>query len=148
MKNIFKLKYLLFAVSTLFIFTACEEDEAAPEEEEEMEVITDVKLIFTNQYDPTDTVTARAQDPDGTGVQELKVLNGIVLKPNKQWILTFEIMNNLESPGEDIGKEILEEGASHQIFFDYPPEAFCEFGYLDEDVNGLPRPFRREGNPR
>ena len=46
MKNILKLKYLLFAVLTLFIFTACEEDEAAPEEEEEMEVITDVKINF------------------------------------------------------------------------------------------------------
>lgn len=137
MKNI-KENYFVIFLFTILLFTSCEEDGAVPEEEEEMEVITDVKLIFTNQYDPTDTVTARAQDPDGAGVQELKVLNGIVLKPNKQWILTFEIMNNLESPGEDIGKEILEEGASHQIFFDYPPEAFCEFGYLDEDVNGNP----------
>ena len=135
MKNI-RINYFFIFFFTLLIFTSCEEDGAVPDEENEMEVITDVKLIFTNQYDSTDIVTARAQDPDGAGVQELQVLNGIVLKPNKQWILTFEIMNNLETPGEDIGKEILEEGAEHQIFFDYPPEAFCEFGYLDKDVNG------------
>ena len=42
MKNIFRLNYLLYAVLTLFIFTACEEDEAAPEEENEVEVFTDV----------------------------------------------------------------------------------------------------------
>ena len=138
MKNIFKLNYLLFAVLTLFVFTACEEDDAAPEEEHEEEVITDVKLIFTNQYDANDVVVARAQDPDGPGVEELKVLDGILLGINKQYTLTFEIMNNLESPGEDIGEEILEEGDEHQIFFDYPAEAFCEFGYGDTDANGNP----------
>ena len=45
MKNIFKLNYLLYAVLTLFIFTACEEDEVAPEEENEVEVFTDVKPV-------------------------------------------------------------------------------------------------------
>ena len=46
MKNIFKLNYLLYAVLTLFIFTACEEDEAAPEEENEVEVFT--CLLYTS----------------------------------------------------------------------------------------------------
>jgi len=50
MKNIFKLNYLLFAVLTLFVFTACEDDEAIPEEENEEEVITDVTLIFNKKY--------------------------------------------------------------------------------------------------
>ena len=38
MKNIFKINYLLFAVLTLFVFTACEEDDVAPEEENEVDV--------------------------------------------------------------------------------------------------------------
>ena len=113
MKNILKLKYLLFAVLTLFIFTACEEDEAAPEEEEEMEVITDVKLIFTPASGSA--VEATAQDPDGEGVQELQVKDAINLAANTTYTLTFDIKNNLETPGEDIGEEIKEEDDEHQI---------------------------------
>ena len=149
MKNIFKLNYLLFAVLTLFIFTACEEDDAAPEEEHEEEVITDVKLIFTPASGSV--VTARAQDPDGEGVQELQVLDAINLAQGTTYILTFEIMNNLETPGEDIGEEIAEEDDEHQIFFAFTDGAFSNptgngnidnasdpINYNDSDGNGNP----------
>ena len=153
MKNILKLKYLLFAVLTLFIFTACEEDEAAPEEEEEMEVITDVKLIFTptNTLSGLATVEATAQDPDGEGVQELEVKDAINLAANATYTLTFDIKNNLETPGEDIGEEIKEEDDEHQIFFSFTNGAFTNptgngnidnasdpVNYNDQDANGNP----------
>ena len=153
MKNILKLKYLLFAVLTLFIFTACEEDEAAPEEEEEMEVITDVKLIFTptNTLSGLATVEATAQDPDGEGVQELQVKDAINLAANATYTLTFDIKNNLETPGEDIGEEIKEEDDEHQIFFSFTNGAFTNptgdgnidnasdpVNYNDQDANGNP----------
>ena len=153
MKNILKLKYLLFAVLTLFIFTACEEDEAAPEEEEEMEVITDVKLIFTptNTLSGLATVEATAQDPDGEGVQELQVKDAINLAANTTYTLTFDIKNNLETPGEDIGEEIKEEDDEHQIFFSFTNGAFTNptgdgnidnasdpVNYNDQDANGNP----------
>ena len=153
MKNIFKLNYLLFAVLTLFVFTACEEDEAIPEEENEEEVITDVKLIFTptNTLSGLPTVEATAQDPDGEGVQELQVLDAINLATNASYILTFEIMNNLETPGEDIGEEIAEEDDEHQIFFAFSEGVFTDpigngnidnasdpINYNDTDGNGNP----------
>ena len=153
MKNIFKLNYLLFAVLTLFVFTACEDDEAVPEEENEEEVITDVKLIFTptNTLSGLPTVEATAQDPDGEGVQELQVLDAINLATNASYILTFEIMNNLETPGEDIGEEIAEEDDEHQIFFAFSEGAFSNptgngnidnasdpINYNDTDGNGNP----------
>ena len=81
MKNIFKINYLLFAVLTLFVFTACEEDDVAPEEENEVEVFTDVKLVFTPAGGGA-SVEAAAQDPDGVGVQELQVLGAINLASN------------------------------------------------------------------
>ena len=153
MKNIFKLNYLLFAVLTLFVFTACEDDEAVPEEENEEEVITDVKLIFTptNTLSGLPTVEATAQDPDGEGVQELQVLDAINLATNASYILTFEIMNNLETPGEDIGEEIAEEDDEHQIFFAFSEGVFSNptgngnidnasdpINYNDTDGNGNP----------
>tara|TARA_B100000427_G_scaffold187379_1_gene155807 strand:- start:2032 stop:2643 length:612 start_codon:yes stop_codon:yes gene_type:complete len=153
MKNIFKLNYLLFAVLTLFVFTACEEDDAVPEEEEEMEVITDVKLVFTptNTLSGLATVEATAQDPDGEGVQELQVSGSINLAVNASYTLTYEIMNNLETPGEDIGEEIAEEDDEHQLFFAWTEGAFSNptgngnidnasdpVNYNDTDGNGNP----------
>ena len=148
MKNFFRLNYLLYAVLTLFIFTACEEDEAAPEEENEMEVFTDVKLVFT----PTGggaAVEAAAQDPDGAGVQELQVLGAINLAANTSYTLTMVIENCLESPCELMNEEIEEEDDEHQFFFAFTNDAFTSpagngnidsasdpINYNDSDGNG------------
>ena len=148
MKNIFKLNYLLYAVLTLFIFMACEEDEVAPEEENEVEVFTDVKLVFT----PTGggaAVEAAAQDPDGAGVQELQVLGAINLAANTSYTLTMVIENCLESPCELMNEEIEEEDDEHQFFFAFTNDAFTSpagngnidsasdpINYNDSDGNG------------
>ena len=148
MKNIFRLNYLLYAVLTLFIFTACEEDEAAPEEENEVEVFTDVKLVFT----PTGggaAVEAAAKDPDGAGVQELQVLGAINLAANTSYTLTMVIENCLESPCELMNEEIEEEDDEHQFFFAFTNDAFTSpagngnidsasdpINYNDSDGNG------------
>jgi len=150
MKNIFKLNYLLYAVLTLFIFTACEEDEAAPEEENEVEVFTDVKLVFT----PTGggaAVEAAAQDPDGAGVQELQVLGAINLAANTEYLLSLMIENCLEDPCEDMNEEIAEEAEEHQFFFAFTNDAFTSpvgngnmdnasdpINYIGFDGNGNP----------
>ena len=148
-KNIFKLNILLYSLLSLVIFTACEDDEIVPEEEEEEEVITDVTLIFTS--DAGAVVTASAQDPDGEGVQELVVLDEIQLQAGTNYTLTFDIMNNLETPGESIGEEIAEEDDEHQIFFAWTEGAFSNptgngnidnasdpVNYNDADGNGNP----------
>lgn len=141
--------YTLLSASVLF--TACkkDDDEVVPAVENEQEIITDVKLIFTNNADSTDIVEAKAQDPDGTGVEELKILDEITLDASKTYNLTFEIMNNLESPGEDIGEEIKEEDNEHQFFFSFSENAFTNptgngnidsasdpIVYNDKDENG------------
>ena len=148
-KNIFKLNILLYSLLSLVIFTACEDDDVVPEEEEEMEVITDVTLVFTS--DAGAVVTASAQDPDGVGVQELVVLDEIQLQAGTNYTLTFDIMNNLETPGESIGEEIAEEDDEHQIFFAWTEGAFSNptgngnidnasdpVNYNDADGNGNP----------
>ena len=145
----FRLLALLFAALTI---ASCSDDDDAPAEEEEVEVITDITLIFTNTADATDVVMASAQDPDGEGIQELEVLDDITLSPGNQYILTFEISNALDPDDvEDIGEEILEEDNEHQIFFSFTEGAFASpmgngnidtsldpLNYSDEDENGNP----------
>ncbi|MEO0571128.1 MAG: hypothetical protein AAF039_05435 [Bacteroidota bacterium] len=130
-----------------------EDEDGAPPEENEVEVITDVTVIFTNTADDTDVVTATATDPDGQGVLEIEVDGPINLTSGVTYTLTFDIFNNLESPGEDIGQEILEEDDEHQIFFAFTDGAFTSpmgdgnigagnaadpLNYMDEDDNGDP----------
>ena len=150
MKNIFRLNYLLYVVLTLFIFTACEEDEAAPEEENEVEVFTDVKLVFT-PIGGGAAVEAAAQDPDGAGVQELQVLGAINLAANTEYLLSMMIENCLEDPCEDMNEEIAEEAEEHQFFFAFTNDAFTSpvgngnmdnasdpINYIGFDGNGNP----------
>ena len=144
----FRLIILFFAAIAI---TSCSNDDDVPEEENELEVITDVKLVFTNTTDASDVIEASAQDADGLGIGELMVLNQINLDANKTYILSFEIFNNLETPGEDIGDEILEEDNEHQFFFSFSDGAFSNPGgngnidtasdpleYNDQDENGNP----------
>lgn len=144
--------YVFLAVG--IVFTGCDDDDdAAPAEENEVEVITDVKLIFTPTGGGT-PVEVTAQDPDGEGVQELVVAGPITLTAGTTYTLTYEIFNNLETPGEDIGEEILEEDDEHQLFFAFTDGAFTSptgngnidgnttgteaINYNDQDDNGNP----------
>ena len=152
-KNIFKINLLLLSLLSLVVFTSCEEDNVVPDEEHEEEIITDIKLVFTptNTLSGLASVEATAQDPDGEGVQELQVLGSIDLAVNASYTLTYEIMNNEESPGEDIGEEISEEADEHQIFYSFTDGAFTSptgngnidnasdpVNYNDTDANGNP----------
>lgn len=155
MMNKIKNYGLIGLMAVALILTGCNKDDSLPvvppAVENELEIMTDVKLIFTNSVDATDIVEARAQDPDGIGVEEMTVLDTINLDTSKTYTLTYEIMNNLETPGEDIGAEVLEEDDEHQFFFSYTADAFSSpsgngnidnasdaINYNDEDDNGNP----------
>jgi hypothetical protein len=134
------------------LLTSCEEDVEAPDEENEVEVITDVTLIFTNTADATDEVTASAEDPDGAGVQELEIQDEITLTSGATYTLTYEILNGLDpSDVEDIGEEIEEEDDEHQFFYSFTDSAFSDptgdgnvddasdpINYEDSDDDGNP----------
>ncbi|MBD0402450.1 GTP cyclohydrolase [Flammeovirga sp. EKP202] len=149
--NLFKKYSLVGLLASGCLFTSCDSDDVVPEIENELEVITDVKLIFTNTADDTDVVTATAQDPDGPGLEDLVIKDAINLGAGKTYTLTYEIMNKLEEPGEDIGEEILDEDDEHQFFFGFTEDAFSnptgngnidnasdDINYEDEDDNGNP----------
>lgn len=130
--------------------TACSDDDEAPEEEEGVEVITNLTLKFTPEGGGA-AVTAEAVDPDGAGSAELAVQGPIGLAPNTTYTLTFEISNELDpNDPEDIGEEIAEEDDEHQLFFAFTDGVFSDpsgsgnignagtVNYLDNDENGCP----------
>ncbi|NBC02847.1 MAG: GTP cyclohydrolase [Bacteroidetes bacterium] len=151
LNNITKSGILLLLAA--FLFAACGTDSSPddPPIENEEEIITDITLTFTNLDDDSDVVTARAQDPDGDGAEELQVLDDIQLQAGVTYRLTYEIFNGLESPPEDIGEEIEEEADEHQFFFQFTENAFSNpegdgnFDNADDPINY--EDFDNEGNP-
>ncbi len=153
MNNTNKLRQLWIMILSIFVFAACTEAEA-PEEENEVEIFTDVELIFTAE-DGT-VVRALAEDPTGgLGINSSFTVEPITLKANTTYILTFELLNRLVSPVEDVQEEIKEEDDEHQLFFEFTTNAFSSpagngniqnrdgaINYLDFDRNGLPLGLR------
>jgi len=121
------------------LLASCDTED--PEPENEVEVFTDVTLIFTNNADASDVVRASAQDPDGTGVQELVIEDEITLTAGATYTLTFEILNALDADDvEDLGDEILEEDNEHQFFFQFTDGAFSNpagNGNFDDASEGV-----------
>ena len=166
--NKFRKYGMIPVLAASVLLTGCEkEPEEVPEEEHDHEVITDVKLIFTNTQDSTDVVEALAQDPDGEGIEDLTIVDSINLNKSTAYTLTFEILNMHEDEhddhegedhdddhddhAEDIGAEIAEEADEHQFFFAFSNDAFANptgdgnidnasdaINYNDSDENGNP----------
>lgn len=145
----YRILALLFA--GIAIVSCSDDDDIAPAEENEVEVITNVSLIFTPMGGGT-PVTAEARDPDGEGIQELETLDDIVLAPNTTYTMTYTILSALDPDDvEDIAEEISEEDDEHQFFYSFTNNIFSSpmgngnidvssdpMNYNDQDENGLP----------
>ena len=142
----------------LFVFSAgmlllagCDEDD--PKKEDTPELITKATLTFT----PTGggaAVVVSATDPDGEGVQDIRVDGAINLAANRAYTLSITLINGLADPSEEeynITKEVEEEGDEHMFFFGWSNGVFTNptgngnidaradaVNYLDEDEGGLP----------
>lgn len=147
----YKFPSLSLILLMFLLITSCEDDEGQIIHGDPAVIITDVSLVFTNVADATDVVTANAQDPDREGVESLQALGPINLDANKTYRLTFEIFNNLESPGDNLTLEIEEEATEYQMFFSFTTDAFSSpagdgnidtasdpINYGDQDDNGNP----------
>lgn len=135
---------LLAFLGMNIMMISCDDDVPAAEDEEE--IITDVILTFTSG---TTVITAKAQDPDGEGPQDLTVTEQPTLAANTQYIMTITLENSIE--GESITEEVEEEAGEHMFFFGFTDGLFTSpagngnldargdaVNYNDQDSNGLP----------
>lgn len=140
-----------FLLPGLFMLASCGEDD--PAKEDVPELITKATLKFT----PTgggSVVTVTATDPDGEGVQDIKVDGPINLAASKTYTLSIELINELADPADaeyNITEEVEEEGDEHMFFFSWTAGAFTNpagngnidaradaVNYLDKDAGNLP----------
>ncbi len=132
MKNRFKylLAVPLIAVVSL---TSCEKDD--PDIPNEEELIT--TLIYTLTPDGGGTaIEFRFTDLDGDGGDAPIISNG-TLAANTTYSGAVTLLNEAETPAENITEEVEEEDEEHQLFFTII-SANATVAYADADADGNP----------
>ena len=130
---------LCFIGFTAIAFTACsgdDDDDPTPPVSDE-EVITDLRLTFTDSEGTSQTFSF--SDPDGEG-GNVPVLDIISLTPDA-YTVSIEVLD-ASNPNdvEDITAEILEKDEEHQFFFVTSGSAsdVVTIAYVDADADGRP----------
>lgn len=143
-------------IAGIFIVSsACKNEDPVPENIPEL--ITKVILKFSPSGGASQ-VTVTATDPDGGGVQDIKVDGPINLLRDSQYTMSIELINELYLPGDEnynITDAVEKEGQEHQFFFSFSEGVFASpvgsgniidqvtataggINYLDADSDGLP----------
>jgi hypothetical protein len=124
------LLFILLAGAVTFV--SCEKDD--PEIPNEEELITTVKYTLTPQSGGS-AVVFLFRDLDGDGGNS-PVITTSPLKSGTIYSGALELLNEAETPVENITEEIKNEGADHQFFFTSNTNISVQ--YNDKDLNGKP----------
>ncbi|MCT4698747.1 type 1 periplasmic binding fold superfamily protein [Tenacibaculum haliotis] len=124
MKN-FKLIALLFISS--IIITSCSDDNS-PEHIHEEEVITTMKVVLTPETGDPVTLEYDHEEPEITGG---------TLMANTTYSAVITLLNENESPADNITLEVIEEAEEHQFFYT-TSGIVSTFTYTDTDADGNP----------
>lgn len=105
----------------ILVMSACKkDDDKAPEPspaENEEEVITTLKLSFTDPTGTQPAVEAAFRDPDGEGGSGPDLFDTIRLVANTTYNVSLVLLNETTTPATDISAEVKEEGDEHLICF-------------------------------
>ncbi|NNL90900.1 MAG: type 1 periplasmic binding fold superfamily protein [Saprospiraceae bacterium] len=128
-----KLLFIAVAVATSLFFNSCGDDDPVIPVEEE--VITTLNYTLTPASGGA-SITLSFQDLDGDG-GNAPILNGGTLAANETYNGSMELLNESDSPAENITEEIEEEDEEHQFFFQ-SSGVNVSVDYNDQDENGHP----------
>ncbi|MCB0819731.1 MAG: hypothetical protein KDC13_03840 [Bacteroidetes bacterium] len=133
------LKSVLFSAGVALIWSGCKKDEDPVDKPKpiinEEEVITTMKLIFTDSADASNIKMATFRDPDGDGGATYDIFDDIVLEANKTWYTNIILLNETASPVDTISNEVEEEKNDHRFCYT-PTGTSASVTILDFDDNG------------
>jgi len=128
----------LFSMSFLsLLITSCSGDDNNPEPVNEEEVITTMTVTLTPQEGGA-AITLQSQDLDGDGPNAPVVTVSGNLASNTSYDGTIVLLNETETPAEDITEEVAEEAEDHQFFFNVAGGLDATASYEDLDGDGNP----------
>lgn len=128
-------------VSVLILFAACKKDKdlqpLPPPLTNSPELITSLKLLFTDSANTSTVLTAYFNDPDGPGGNAPVQFDSIKLQPNKTYLVNLLLFDQTKNPVDTVSKEIWEERDEHMFFFQHSGVTIQTL-YLDVDTKSLP----------
>lgn len=134
MKSTLKFLTLLFVCSLTFV--ACSDDDHHDDHDHEEEVITTVTLTLTNTTTASNIVTLKYTDLDGEGGNDGTYQITGTLMANENYTGVIQLLNEAESPADNITTEVQSEGDEHEFF--YTNTAGLTITKTDNDANGNP----------
>lgn len=130
MKKLNLLAIIFIAIITL---NSCSKDDnPTPVNEEEVITTLEVKLVNGNS-----TITLLSKDTDGDGPNAPVVTVSGNLLANTEYTGTIKLLNETETPSEDITLEVQKEADEHQFFY-VATNNIATFSYNDKDNNNNP----------
>lgn len=130
----FKFLSLLFIATTVFV--SCNNNDDDPEPVNEEEVITTLIATLTPQGGGT-AIELKSQDLDGDGPNAPVITVSGNLAANTTYTGEMRVLNETETPAENVTEEVAEEDDEHQFFFT-PTNNIVTVAYTDMDGNGNP----------
>ena len=125
-----------FIMATAIIALSCSSDDN-PVPVNEEEVITTMTLTLVPQGGG-DNVVLQTRDLDGDGPNPPVVTVSGDFSSNTSYDGSIVLLNETESPAEDITEEVEEEADEHQFFFQLGGTIDVTAAYADTDDNGNP----------
>lgn len=127
--KISKLAFLYVLLISVFAITACDDDDPVIENEEE--VITTLTFVLTPDGGG-DVQTFNFVDLDGDGGTD-PVITNATLSANTTYSGSLTLLNESETPAEDITAEIEEDDDEHQFFFS---SSIADLSVMATDTDG------------
>jgi len=130
------IKFCAYFLAAALVFQGCDDDDdMMPPIENEEEVITTLRMTFTPDGGGDDIVL-EFQDLDADG-PDAPTITVNPLDASTDYSVAITLLNETESPAENVTLEIEEEDDEHQFFFDTTvPE--LTIAYADTDGDGNP----------
>ena len=119
----------------VFGLASCSDDDENPVAVDEEEVITTMNVTLTADGRPTISLQSQDLDGDGPNAPEITVSGN--LTANSTYTGTIELLNETETPAENITTEVAQEDEEHQFFFT-AGGVITDVTYSDQDGNGNP----------
>jgi len=131
-------KDLLFALLFIIgvLISSCSDD-VEPVLVNEEEVITTITITLAAQGGGTQ-VTLQSRDLDGDGPNAPVVTVSGPLSSGQTYDGSIELLNETQSPAEDITEEVEQEEDEHQFFFLIGGSLDLDTDYADQDGDGNP----------
>ncbi|MBC7912828.1 MAG: hypothetical protein H7Y07_01780 [Pyrinomonadaceae bacterium] len=135
-----KIKKSITALLLITSISACKKDKELPPVEEN-ELITTIRLKFTNKANASDVKFYDWKDLDGQGGNAPSI-DQVILSQNSMYKLEIaSILNETAVPAGDIKQEIKDEAHAHLFVYKPLPASLLAVTITDRDKNNLPIGF-------